>query len=576
MKKKILLTWYGITDLKASLMLENTSGPILSALVAEEYDEIIILGYTCKIKSHLTATDFQQELAQLDKKNTNLIFNFIEKHANTLHSHEHFKQWLVTNIGDLELKTKIILLPIVLNHLNDTENIFRAANDALNKVNEIEGNKAISIFISPGTPVMAFVWAFASLKHPHLEKQLIASPQIGKSPEIVNLPSEWYGWSAVSEVNTTLVEESEIDIIFHLFGEQRMPSLLGIQQFKVKHHVFLNSKRYPALSMKPFIKSANFSELVIEPYDPVQIRDAILEFVGDNPNFKSIGFNLTGGTKLMYAGAYAACKILNGIPFYFEINNQTIINIDTFESAKIKPIKNIETFILLNGDGLEISDTGKFDHAEKNKIIEASKIIWEHKEVLASGYKKLKNSEGKNTFEFIYKIFSAKLLKDKSASLVIGNYQFDFDYFPDFHEFMIGKWFEVYIYSLLRPLVQAGKIFDLRMGTKVSIKNPEKNQNIKKFTPLKQKNKDYQEFDILFTDGYSLYVAECKSGSVNSDHIVKISQISNKFGGINAKPILFSAFKPEQGIYKQKADDLKVNWIYSHDIHHKINNLIKG
>lgn len=33
--RKFLLTWYGITDFRASLGFENTDGPIAAALVAE-------------------------------------------------------------------------------------------------------------------------------------------------------------------------------------------------------------------------------------------------------------------------------------------------------------------------------------------------------------------------------------------------------------------------------------------------------------------------------------------------------------------------------------------------------------
>ena len=51
--KKVLMTWYGITDLKASLGLEFNNGPILSALLAEEYTDILILGYTNKDKAKI-------------------------------------------------------------------------------------------------------------------------------------------------------------------------------------------------------------------------------------------------------------------------------------------------------------------------------------------------------------------------------------------------------------------------------------------------------------------------------------------------------------------------------------------
>ena len=44
--KKFLLTWYGLTDFRASLGFENTIGPIAGALEAEDYCEVVILCYT--------------------------------------------------------------------------------------------------------------------------------------------------------------------------------------------------------------------------------------------------------------------------------------------------------------------------------------------------------------------------------------------------------------------------------------------------------------------------------------------------------------------------------------------------
>ena len=41
--KKILLTWYGMTDLRAAFGLEDTTGPILGLLNENDYDDILIL-----------------------------------------------------------------------------------------------------------------------------------------------------------------------------------------------------------------------------------------------------------------------------------------------------------------------------------------------------------------------------------------------------------------------------------------------------------------------------------------------------------------------------------------------------
>ena len=41
--KHYLLTWYGMTDLRAALSLEDTDGPVLSALRTGEYSDVVIL-----------------------------------------------------------------------------------------------------------------------------------------------------------------------------------------------------------------------------------------------------------------------------------------------------------------------------------------------------------------------------------------------------------------------------------------------------------------------------------------------------------------------------------------------------
>ncbi len=79
--KKILLTWYGITDLRASLCIEYSDGPILSALKAENYTDVLILGYTNKDKENIEKNIFENELkkAQSDFTNNNQtkVWNFI-------------------------------------------------------------------------------------------------------------------------------------------------------------------------------------------------------------------------------------------------------------------------------------------------------------------------------------------------------------------------------------------------------------------------------------------------------------------------------------------------------------------
>lgn len=55
--KHYLLTWYGVTDLRAALGLQPTDGPILSPLKTKKYTDIVILAYTNPGKSPSGFTD---------------------------------------------------------------------------------------------------------------------------------------------------------------------------------------------------------------------------------------------------------------------------------------------------------------------------------------------------------------------------------------------------------------------------------------------------------------------------------------------------------------------------------------
>ncbi|TOP54630.1 hypothetical protein CGH13_24755, partial [Vibrio parahaemolyticus] len=63
--------------------------------------------------------------------------------------------------------------------------------------------------------------------------------------------------------------------------------------------------------MKQFIDEDQFFELPINPYDPEDVRRKILKIIEGLPPYFTIAFNMTGGTKLMYAGALAACRKVN-------------------------------------------------------------------------------------------------------------------------------------------------------------------------------------------------------------------------------------------------------------------------
>lgn len=575
--KKYLMTWYGMTDFKASLGLEQTTGPVLGALLAEDYTDVVILGFTHLDKTENRADEFQQKTAEIEGSDPAAAIQFIDLFSNTGDAHNHFTQWLKRQLLDAGKKVDVRFYPVGLTRLNDTEGIYEAATQSLNAVASSEGEKLITLYLSPGTPVMAFVWAFAALRFPSLKKRLIASSQLGKPPEVIRLPNDWLEWHG-KQVQLSSSNSESYDVIFHLFGEQRIPSLLGVNQFSSRKHVFVNSQKYPATVMRQFIGASDFVEVAVNPFDPENVRSAILELISRLPTSSKIGFNLTGGTKLMYAGALAACRKINATPFYFNGFDQKVIFLNDFTTVNTAKIESTETFLELNGDGLKISTHGILDWSDIETLskFEVSKTIWNAKKQLTRNYKYLiPYVEDQKPFHICDNEFYASLDENYNAKLHIDGCKFFFERFPDFANFLVGGWFELFIAGQLMPFVHQDKIFDLRVNLKVSIADLELNENYKFYDSKYKDQSIYQEFDITFTDGYRLFIIECKSGKVTSDMVVKLHEIVKKYGGVDGVGCMVSCYRPSHPIIKQKSDDFSnIDWIFGQDIPDLLQNFI--
>ncbi|MCS5782076.1 hypothetical protein LNP24_28090 [Klebsiella pneumoniae subsp. pneumoniae] len=90
--------------------------------------------------------------------------------SNTEGAHTHFNEWLNKQLQAAGKKVDVHFQPVELAHLNDTEGIYEAATQSLNSVAASEGEKLVTLYLSPGTPVMAFVWAFCGPEVPNAKK----------------------------------------------------------------------------------------------------------------------------------------------------------------------------------------------------------------------------------------------------------------------------------------------------------------------------------------------------------------------------------------------------------------------
>lgn len=562
--RKYLLTWYGITDFRASLGLEHehATGPVLGALLAEDYTDLILLGFTHPDKTEIKAHVFQQRLVEMESVKPGASRQFINTISNTIEAHNHFNQWLENQLHYAGKKVEVRFHSVLLKHLNDTEGIYEAAIQSLSAVAVSEGEKLVTLYLSPGTPVMAFVWAFAALRHPNLKKRLIASSQPELPPENIVLPNEWLEWHG-RQVRTTNADFDQYDVIFHLFGEQRIPNLLGVIQFSSRKHIFVNSALFPADVMKQFLGEAEYGQITVDPYDPENVRSIILDMIAKMPSTTRIGFNLTGGTKLMYAGALAACRKVNATPFYFNSRNNQVLFLNDFHSVDTKQIQSVETFIQLNGNNLFISKAGHWADIPGIESPERKRLtseLWQARSKISRLYRELSRyNDGFQPFELRKGDVYTKLSKDKSAKISLGSRHFEFKEWPDFAKYLCGGWFEEYTFIRLQPLVDAGLIKDMRIGLQVAFKeDSHENNSVSIQEQISNILGDtYQEFDITLTDGRRLYIIECKAGAVKTEHVMKIHNIIRYFGGIEGRAILASCFCPNNRVVKKKIDDSK-------------------
>jgi hypothetical protein len=559
--RKFLLTWYGITDFRASLGFENSDGPIASALAVESYSDVIVLGYTrADIDPGEFIEDqrsFSLQLASIrntDQKNHwDATNQFVSKFANTAVAHVHFETWLKQKAASAGNSASITFKSEKLRELNDTEGIYAGAMRALNSVDRVPGEKLVSLFLSPGTPVMAFVWALAALSYPELKKRLIASSVIGKPPEAIALPAEWLERHSAKK-EAIRDSSNGFDVTFHLFGEQRMPALLSIRQFESAHHIFVNSKDYPATCMSAFIGSRDLHELSVDPWDDRSVHARITELAKQFPQKTRIGINLTGGTKLMFAGALSAAREIGAVPFYFDSKNRRVTFVDSLRREQIRRIDSIETFLRLNSDGLEISDSSASNERSPDRQL-LTKTLWVHRDRMRRFYKELTDyNNAFKPFEISRDGINFKL--DNSENATFRGYGLDlaFERWPDFAKYLSGGWFEEFVYLQCKPYEDTGVIQDLRINVKLNLKQ----ENARRHS---NEGVEYNELDITFTDGFSLYIVECKAGNVTQEQVMKLQNLVRFYGGIEGRGILACCVPPSNESTKKKIRDARlIHW----------------
>ena len=277
---------------------------------------------------------------------------------------------------------------------------------------------------------------------------------------------------------------------------------------------------------------------IVDAFIPAHTRQAIETIVRSLPSTFRIGINLTGGTKLMFAGGLSACNEFPNVePFYFDIKQNNITFIRTEVNIPFKGVKTIDGFF--TASGYNIAKRGYWgDMRVREDRKELTLALWENRDLLGQLYQnkefrayKIPYGKPCPPFHFSGKSYNATL-EGNRASLTLNGVSLKVPNCTDFAIYLGGGWLEEYAFLHFLPLVQSGTIFDLRIGVEVD--------------PVGQLRQQGQmpvgEFDCVYTDGNRLWIVECKAGAVKQEHLQKLENNVKTYGGIAAKGILFTAF----------------------------------
>ncbi len=199
-----------------------------------------------------------------------------------------------------------------------------------------------------------------------------------------------------------------------------------------------------------------------------------------------------------------------------------------------------------------------------------SNLLYEHRSRIIPLYQRIDNSYSKDKTIKICDNNLKLLYKDHQVCVNIDGKEMKLKYSgneDDFRKYIIGGWFEEYIYFELLDLLDKQVIYDLRLNMRLSVESMTDTQRNER--PI------YAELDMAFSDGKNLYIIECKSGGLKDKGVLaNLSTNAQIFGGANAKCILISSDDHLGQNIQEKIKILNIKFIFKdfkENIEHYVN-----
>lgn len=339
-------------------------------------------------------------------------------------------------------------------------------------------------------------------------------------------------------MNETAVQDiPKFDYIVHLTGEQPLPLYIGLRQFDCRHHIMIvTEKTAPVVDAIGRIlpDEIRWEKYEVEPYDAKQTELALGALRSRLSG--SVAFNLTGGTKPMFAAALRVALSVDCPAFYVETGNKSLIWLNgNVAKQTLRPaVDQVSHFIGLAGFSFNSDFVNSLGAAalEREEILTA---CWKSRGVLEKSYRQLSEYSRYAGVPFRHGMEGHGLFVELKGPpgyegvLQIANKLYRNKPWMDLAAFVVGGWFEEFVYLKMQALVPKGLIKDALLRVK-----PVRLSDGADANPV-------QEFDIAFADGYHFTIVECKAGVVEQEHIQKLENLARRFGGHFGRGVLVVA-----------------------------------
>lgn len=336
------------------------------------------------------------------------------------------------------------------------------------------------------------------------------------------------------------------DLILHLAGEQILPNYMAMKLCPAQQHICVATGK--TLKQVPLLQR-EFSDCVIRPVEvPSHDYSAILAELrpcSEFPKRKRVGFNVTGGTKPMFAAALDFCRASGAVPFYLDSQQRKIyVLAELYPVLDMPPVfDSVETFVRLAGYRVQSPGLRPTDPAWTEERSALAKRAWasrslvrKHMAKMAPFTDKKYRTQESPPDAFVHALMGALdefLAKDPDLAALWKAV------FPDAKRwrqrcgYLAGGWFEEFCFCTAAEAAETG-IADIRMGLYPGWADDQTDD------PLNAA----QEFDVAFTDGYGLALVECKAGAIKQEHFQKLENLTSVFGGVLGRGVLACIDRP--------------------------------